>query len=261
MATLRFLKALMVTNLKAAFALRGAFWLQVSFMIANNLIFWTVWLLFFRKFDDLNGWRLPEVTLVYGIAAGVIGLSMVAAGGLRNMAEVITEGDLDLYLTHPKSVILQLAGSRSIASGWGDILSAVLLITMSGVLQPSQIGTALVLVLAGTVIYSATTIAIHSTTFWLGNSMTRLAREMCDYLIMFSVYPQSIYTGGLRILIFTVLPAGFIGYMPVEALREGSWTKVVIVLGAAVVYTAIAVIVFKRGLVRYESGSRLQVRA
>ena len=39
MRTLRFLRALLVTNFKASAALRGAFLLQAGFMALNNFIF------------------------------------------------------------------------------------------------------------------------------------------------------------------------------------------------------------------------------
>ena len=50
--TLRFLRALVATNLKASFALRGAFWMQVFFMLFNNLIFFVMWWIFFDRFEE-----------------------------------------------------------------------------------------------------------------------------------------------------------------------------------------------------------------
>ena len=47
MDTLRFTRALIATNLKASFALRGSFWIQAAFMVMNNLIFFSVWWIFF----------------------------------------------------------------------------------------------------------------------------------------------------------------------------------------------------------------------
>lgn len=259
MRTLLFVRALTLTNLKAAFALRGAFWLQVAFMVANNLIFWTVWLLFFRRFDQLNGWRLPEVTILYGVVAGAYGIVMVGAGGLRQLAQAIIDGDLDLYLTHPKSVILHVAGARSIASGWGDMLSCVVLLLVGGVTDPVRLGIAAVMIVIGAMVFASAMVCFHSLAFWSAGA-GKLARELCDYIVMISVYPQTIYGGALRILLFTVLPAGFIGYLPVEAVRTGDARLMLFTGGAAVVYAVLARLIFRAGLKRYESGSRLQAR-
>ena len=69
-ATLRFLRALVATNLKASLALRGAFWARVVFMMANNLIFFVMWWVFFERFEEVRGWRLPDRRRSSGSARG-----------------------------------------------------------------------------------------------------------------------------------------------------------------------------------------------
>ena len=54
--TLRFGRALVATNLKASFALRRAFWVQVVFMAANNAIFFSVWWIFFCTPKLVRNW-------------------------------------------------------------------------------------------------------------------------------------------------------------------------------------------------------------
>jgi ABC-2 type transport system permease protein len=116
--TLAFARALVATNLKAAFALRGAFWLQVVFMFLNNLIFFSFWWLAFQQIDDLAGWRLRDLCALYGLVAGAFGLSMVLGGGVRDLARSIADGELDTWLTQPKPPLLQArccsAGGRAI---------------------------------------------------------------------------------------------------------------------------------------------------
>ncbi len=41
--TLRFAAALTAMNLKASFALRGAFWFQVLGMLLNNVFYFSIW--------------------------------------------------------------------------------------------------------------------------------------------------------------------------------------------------------------------------
>jgi ABC-2 type transport system permease protein len=259
MGTARFLRKLVATNLKAGFALRGSFWLQAGFMVANNLIFWTVWVLFFNKFDALNGWRLPEMTALYGLVAAAFGLTQIFAGGLRNMAQVIADGDFDGFLTQPKSVLLHLAGSRSFPAGWGDIVSGIGLLAASGLVSLASTPLAVLLVVASAGFFVAFGIILHALAFWLG-AVNSLARQCYEFLIMFSVYPQHIYTGALRVMLYTVLPAALIGYLPVEVLRSFSWGQLGIVVTSSVAYLGLATVVFRRGLRRYESGNRFTLR-
>ena len=130
--TLRFARALVSTNLKASLALRGAFWLQAIFMIANNAIYFSIWFIFFDRFEEIRGWRLGDVGALYGIVATSFGLCVVFAGGVRELARMIIDGDLDSFMTQPKNLLLHTLGSRTFASGWGDIASGIFLLTMSG---------------------------------------------------------------------------------------------------------------------------------
>ena len=58
--SLRYLGALVATNLKSSVALRGAFLARVVFMFLNNFIFLVMWWVFFEKYDAVRGWRLPD---------------------------------------------------------------------------------------------------------------------------------------------------------------------------------------------------------
>ena len=57
-------------------------------------------------------------------------------------------------------------------------------------------------------------------------------------------------------LLYTVLPAAFVAFVPVEILRSFSLGKAVAVVAAAAVFPAIAAGVFRLGLRRYASGNR-----
>ena len=132
MKSLHFIGSLLKLNLRAAYANRGSFWMQTVLMMANNLIFFAVWPIFFRKFETLAGWQLGDVAAMYGIVAAAFGIVVVFAGGHRTLAQTIAEGDLDPYLTMPKPVLPHLVGSRCMPSGFGDILTGVLMLALSG---------------------------------------------------------------------------------------------------------------------------------
>jgi len=258
-ADLRFFLAVVRTNLRAAVAHRGAFWLQATLMVFNNFIFFTTWWIFFARFRDIGGWRLPELAALYGTVSGAWGISVVFFGGGRELARAIVEGDLDVYLTQPKPPLFHLLLSRSIASGWGDLFSCVVLLGLSGLVNPATLPVAITGVLAGAVVFVANGVLAHSLAFLLGDT-SNLSRQLQEFVISFSVYPQTIYAGLLRVALFTILPAGFIGYLPVENLREFRPWSLAALLGGALLYALLAGWLFRRGLRRYESGSRLGVR-
>jgi ABC-2 type transport system permease protein len=76
-------------------------------------------------------------------------------------------------------------------------------------------------------------------------------------LLLIVFYPQNTYGFLVRLVLFTILPAAYIGLLPVEAVRDHSLLQALAVLAAAVGYAALAVWVFERGLRRYASGNRI----
>jgi len=258
-AQLRFATALLATNWKAALALRGAFWAQVAGMALNNLLFFTMWWIFFDRFEEIRGWRVGDMLALFGVVAAGFGSSVVVAGGVRDLARTIVEGELDALLTQPKNVLHHALGSRSLAHGWGDLTSGVLFVLVSGVLAPSSLPWLAVAVALSCAMFVASGVMLHSLAFWLGNVET-LARTAWEFLVTFSLYPPVLFSGALRLVLFTLVPAGFIGYLPAGLLREFAWSDLALAVGGVGAYGALAAWVFRCGLARYESGSRFGVR-
>ena len=98
---LAFARALVVTNLKATLALRGAFVLQAVFMALNNFTFFVFWWVLMRRVTTLRGWQLADVQLLFGLVAASFGLTVTVAGGVRHLGRLIEDGDLDTLLTQP----------------------------------------------------------------------------------------------------------------------------------------------------------------
>lgn len=255
-----FLRTLVLTNLKASTALRGAFLIQCLFMLVNNLIFFAVWWLFFRKFEEIGGWRLAEVTALYGLVAGCFGLAMIFGGGVRQLARLIADGDLDSFLTQPKNLLLHTVGSQSMASGWGDVISAAVLLFYSGYLTWNHAPILILTLISGAVLFVSAGILFNSLAFFLGPVDT-LARQMFEFVVTFSVYPQTVFAGYLKLILFTLVPAGFIGFLPVEVLREFRWDYVAAIIFGTIAYLAFTIWVFHTGLRRYTSGNRFGVRS
>jgi ABC-2 type transport system permease protein len=252
---LAFARALIATNVKATLALRGAFAVQVAFMALNNLTFFVFWWALMRRVPVLRGWRLGDVELLFGMVAAAFGLTVTFAGGVRYLGRFIDEGDLDTLLTQPKSVLVHVLGLRSQPSGFGDLLSGMLFIAWSGQLSWHTLPTVAAAVASSTLVLIASGIMFFSLAFWLGKVET-VARQLWELLITFSLYPEPLFGGMLRLVLFTVLPAGFVGYLPVRVVHAPSLAGVALLVMGAGAYLAVAVLVFDRGLGRYASGSR-----
>ena len=253
---LSFVLALVRTNIQASLALRGSFLVQASLMALNNLLFFIIWWIIFDRFEEIRGWRIDDFAALYGIAAGGYGIAMIVGGGVPDLARRIDDGDLDNMLTAPKSVLVQAVAAETRPMGWGDLASGVILVAFGGHLSPWL---PVALVLAG-ITFLACGVVLHSAAFWL-RQIGGLARQATEFVIAFSVYPPSLFGSGLKVLLYTVLPAGFVSYLPVELVRDFDATTLGIAIAGTTAYAAFAVWLFHRGLRRYASGSRFGVRA
>jgi ABC-2 type transport system permease protein len=253
--TLAFLAALQAINLKNLLALRGAFWAQVVGMALNNLVFFAIWAVFFGRYEAVGGWRLGDMAALYGMIATSFGLTAVFAGGATRLSSFVLEGRLDVALVQPKDPLLHLAASRMRASGIGDVGSGLLLLGLSGVVRVDTWPLAATGVLAGTVVLASTAVLVHSLVFFLG-AVDALARQLFEFVVTFSCYPETVASGLLRVVLFTALPAGFVSWLPVSLVRDFSWGGLAAALGGAALYATFAVLVFRAGLRRYESSGR-----
>jgi ABC-2 type transport system permease protein len=255
---LAFVSALLATNLKAAAALRGAFVTQVVFMMLNNLTFFVFWWALMRRVPELRGWRLGDIQVLFGIVAAGFGLTVTLAGGVRHLSRFIDDGELDTVLAQPQPVLLHALGLRLQASGFGDMLSGIAFIASSGQVSWRAAPAVVLAIAASALVILACGILFHSLTFWLGNVDT-VARQLWELLITFALYPEPLFGGALRLVLFTLLPAGFVGYVPARLAQRPTAALVVLTIAAASAYLLFAAAVFERGVKRYASGSRFGV--
>ncbi len=256
---MRFLLALWATNFKAALALRVAFVMQTGFMLLNNLLFFVFWWVMFERFEQIRGWRIEDVAVLFGVSAAGFGLAAVFAGGVPDLSRRIQDGDLDPMLTLPRSVLVQAAAARTRADGLGDIASGLLLVGFAGYGAPERMPVVLLAIVLSASVLVASGVLVHSAAFWLGR-IEAVARQIGEFLLTFSVYPPPLFGGALRVLLFTLIPAGFVAYLPARLVRDFDVGTLVLAVGGSVLYAVVAWWVFHAGLRQYASGSRFGVR-
>ena len=77
--------------------------------------------------------------------------------------------------------------------------------------------------------------------------------------ITLALYPRDIFQGVVRFLMLTILPAAFVGAIPLDIVRRLDWTALLGLIGFAIGITLLLRVVFYAGLRRYESGSAINV--
>ncbi len=232
---------------------RTNFVLQSGGMVVNDVFFLLLWYMFFVGFKRVGGWGVHDVALLLGLVMCVVAISGVFFGGYRDLAASILRGEIDALLTQPRAILPRLIARESIPTAWGDLVMGLWLLATFANLGPRDIPLVLVGIASGTVIYVGAAIVYASLAFWFAGARS-FARDLTDFMLLFSSYPGSIYSGLTRIVAYSLLPAGFIVMAPVALLRTPSLETLAVTLLAALGYGALAWLVFRIGLQRYRKG-------
>ncbi|MGE5221557.1 MAG: ABC transporter permease [Omnitrophica WOR_2 bacterium] len=255
----RFLFALWKTNLLAAMEYRAAFITQVVGMLLNDAVYFIFWVIFFGEFKQIRGWGLQEMFLLFGIVCAGFGLASFLFGNIISLDHVIAEGRLDYYLSLPKPVLLHVLASRNIMSGIGDFSYGVLSFLVTRQFTLDMVARFVAGTLLSMIVIVSYMVLIQSLAFWLGHAQL-LSEQASNAIVTFAIYPINLFDNTGKFLLFTVVPAAFVGAVPAQLVTNFSWGVFGELFGAAIGLLALAVFVFYRGLRRYESGSAIQIQ-
>ncbi len=242
------------TAIRVAAADRANFLLQALGMAINNGFVLAMWFLFFGGFRSVGGWTMPDVALLIGLLATTVGLAGVICGGYRDLAAAILRGEPDGLLVQPRSVLPRLLARDSNLTGWGDIATGVILLAAFSRLSTHDAPWLVFVLLCGLTIFVATAVLFACLAFWAKGARS-FARDLTDFIIMFSSWPGSIHTPTTKLIVYTVFPAGFIVLAPVALLRHPALSGALTIGAAAAGYAFIAIWAFEQGLRRYRDGA------
>jgi ABC-2 type transport system permease protein len=251
---LRYLLALLRHSMLASRARPRWALASMAMMFGNNIVFFLVWVIYFAKFSSLGGWRQQDVAVLVGVVSWAFGLTSFVTGGMRDIAQQIVDGRLDLHLGRPCHPLPTLLFSRSVPAGVGDLASAFVFWFWLGGRAASELPLLLLMATAAAIVVCATTVIIQCLVFWQPRAIA-LCEELFNTLLMVAYYPQHPFGLTVRIVLFTVFPAAFVAFLPAEAIRHPDAANVFAMLAAAVTYSILALAVFNRGLRRYTSGN------
>jgi ABC-2 type transport system permease protein len=246
-------------NLAGALEYRMSFFLTAGMMLVNNFVWIFYWSIYFNRFQVVNGWSFEDVMMMWAIGAGGFGLAAVFFGNCFTIANLVANGLIEPFLVQPKPVLPHLLVSRMSISAIGDVAFALILYGIFGdhhLLGIIKFGTALML---ATLIFICFNVLVQSLAFYIGNA-EGLGFQMNMGFLTFSTYPTGIFHGVGKLILFTVIPAGFISYMPIGLLRHIEWPYLTGLMGITLLLTAGSITLFYRGLRKYSSGNQITMR-
>ncbi|RJP54908.1 MAG: hypothetical protein C4557_02305 [Anaerolineaceae bacterium] len=257
MNTLKFLFAIWKTNLQSAMEYRASFLTQVIGMMVNNFIYFAIWIIFFERFKDVRGWGVNDMYVTFGILASAFGIVSLFFGNAFMLSDVINKGRLDYYLSMPKPVLLHTVSSRMISSGMGDFAYGFVSYALSGYFTWDGLARFLLAMLLAATVFAAFLILTQSLAFWFG-MMSNFSNLVLNAMLTFGIYPITLFDNYAKLILFTIIPAALMGAVPAEFIRAFTWQTLGQLLLGAFGFLTLAILLFRAGLRRYESGSAIQ---
>lgn len=229
------------------------FFTNIIFMILNNAAFIVQWIVLFSLKDNVGGYTFNQVILLWGIAAGTYGVAHFFFKKAFSLSDTINNGKLDSFLVQPKNVLLSAITTDVETSALGDIIYAYIMLFIYGFSISNFLLFTLFIVCGGLVMTSVSVI-LSSFSFWFNKSdvITDTGNSL---MINFATYPDGIFKGIIRIIMYTILPVGIVNHLPVKILSEFNLRLTFIVLGVTIIFISLAFIVFYKGLKKYSSSN------
>ncbi|MGG1661474.1 ABC transporter permease [Brevibacillus sp. NRS-1366] len=183
------------------------------------------------RFNDVIGWNIYEVGLLYGISSVSVSTYRLFAPEINDFEKYIVQGELDQLLIRPVSPLLLLLTRNLDMSRLGGIVQgmSVLVLSLIGLYgQGKAIGLLLlfapVAIASGSIIYFSIALCTAALAFW-----THQIKDLQTFTIYAPAnaanYPIGLYPSWLKWLFYTVLPIAFMNYVPMLTLldKAGNW--------------------------------------
>lgn len=237
---------------------RVTFFMNVGFMILNNGTFIIQWLLLFSLKKVIGGYQLDDVMVLWGLAAGTYGFAHIFFQRAYYLPDLIINGKLDSFLVQPKNVLLSIISSGTNTSAIGDVIYGYLVVCIVR-FNPSTLILFTYFSIMGALILTAFAVITGSVCFYIVRG-DMFAENLNNIMINFSTYPDGIFKGVVRLILYTLVPVGLSIYLPLKVILHFNLWYLLLVTCFTVIIVALAFLVFYRGLRRYSSSSLMSAR-
>ncbi|MET9612729.1 ABC transporter permease [Kitasatospora indigofera] len=206
---------------RAVMSYRASFVLMLAANIMITSLDFFVVVLMFQHTDRLGGWTLPELGFLYGTSGIALGMANLFVGSTDALGARIRAGTLDTMLIRPAPALAQLCAERFSLRRLGRPVQAAAVLAWSLTALDvawtwDRVLLVPVLLLCGTVIFSALFIGFATLQFWWGeakeiqNSFTYGGATLLHY-------PPTIFARELVAGVVFGIPLAFVNWLP--ALR------------------------------------------
>lgn len=175
-------------------------------------------MLMFGHVDALGGYSLPEIALLYGMAATAFGLADLLLGSMDRIGTRVRDGTLDSLLVRPVPVLVQVAADRFALRRMGRIIQGLTVLGYALVVldiewTPLKVLLVPLAVVSGGAVFGAVYVGGAALQFFaldaaeVQNSFTYGGQTLLQY-------PPTVFARELVRGVTFVVPLAFVSWLP-----------------------------------------------
>ncbi len=197
---------------------RASFWLTAVSQFAMYFLYTVGVFLMFSYFGSLDGWTFWEVAVCTGVVQTAFPLAECLVRGFDTFSQLVRSGEFDTILLRPRSVILQILGSRFEFSRIGRFTEGLTVLVFAAahlpaLRSPGRIALIAFMVLGGAAAFTGVFILGAAFAFFTVQGM-ELVNILSDGGREISQYPMGIYKRGYLFFFTGLIPYACTFYWP-----------------------------------------------
>jgi viologen exporter family transport system permease protein len=219
-------------------------------------------LIMFANVDQLGGFRLREIALLYGATALGIGVADLLVGSVERIGFYVRTGRLDVMLTKPVPLLVQVCANEFSLRRISRILQGGAVFAWAAWVAvdwtPARVVVAVAMVVSGAVIFFSLFVGFACIQFWTSDA-SELANAFTYGGNTLTQYPLTVFPAELVKSLTFVLPVAFVNWYPCLFLlgREDpfglpAWLQLCSPVAAAALLV-VALAVWRAGVRHYSS--------
>lgn len=228
-------------------------------MILNNLAFIAVLAILFTVVDNIGGMVFTQTASMFAVTCGGYAIMHMFFYGAFDIKDNIYNARLDVFMTQPKNLLLNVSCSATSVSAIGDFICGFIILAIAN--APSWWYAAYIpIAITSGLIYFGMYVFWISFAFYIkaGDAIAKVAE---DITLKAGTYPRAIYDNVAKFIFITLIPVTLYVFFPVEYIfiNFQIW-PMLIILGGTIIWLTLAFAFFHFSVRRYTSGSVMSGR-
>lgn len=240
-------------NVTQAISNKKSFIIQTLFMFLNNFIWLAFWFILFYNSEGgtINGITLNDIIYLWSAPTISYGLCFFLFGGVDDLSYKIANKEIDNELTKPKHSLISLITANSKLSAMGDLLYGLVLGVFAVNFNPIRYIFLILVSIIGSLGFLGISILVNALAFWLGDVSKSTRTYINNLLLTLTIYPENMFPGIIKILMYTIIPAMYIAHIPIIIIKTFNLNLLLIEIISVTILVTLGVITYNKGLKKY----------